>query len=448
MTFDFDVWWGTIYVWWGTQVLKGCGRVTTRAFALDTGFWTCNDMPKRERSAAQARAEAVYRRANPDDKGDRGRDRRAEKVEYRRRLKKTRAEAAALAVPDAAPAALVPVPIPSTVPRPRALGQHGRGHLLVARQPSLALPPPLAALPPTIAPRLVAPIPPLAPTASRYGGLALRDIAFGSSQGRLGKGGQGTVRLGRHYGGRLAVKQPLRASSAFASECQIAAALHHENIIYVMGFACAPRETPFLALDYADAGTLGDLLIGDQRGESRSLGVQIARAMSYLHTRSPPIVHLDLKPSNVLLSARSEGLVAKLCDFGQARRLAVGAQLSHSGTPGWRAPEQVRVARDFAVVPLSRGTDAWSLGCVLAALEAPSGVCDPYHFATGDAPGKCDSRLRYELDAIVANGFTRPCVPDESRLAGVVSACTHALPSERATCAWVRAELEQLLLQP
>ena len=70
----------------------------------------------------------------------------------------------------------------------------------------MALPPPLAALPPTIAPRLVAPIPPLAPTATRYGGLALRDIAFGSSQGRLGKGGQGTVRLGRHYGGRLAVK--------------------------------------------------------------------------------------------------------------------------------------------------------------------------------------------------------------------------------------------------
>ena len=148
MTFDFDVWWGTIYVWWGTQVLKGCGRVTTtRAFAPDTGFLTCNDMPKRERSAAQARAEAVYRLANPDDRGDRGRDRRAEKVEYRRRLKKARAEAAALAVPDAAPAALVPVPNPSTVPRPRALGQHGRGHLLVARQPSLALPPPLAALP-------------------------------------------------------------------------------------------------------------------------------------------------------------------------------------------------------------------------------------------------------------------------------------------------------------
>ncbi|EOD07761.1 hypothetical protein EMIHUDRAFT_218324 [Emiliania huxleyi CCMP1516] len=195
-------------------------------------------MPKRERSAAQARAEAVYRLANPDDRGDRGRDRRAEKVEYSRRLKNARAEAAALAVPDAAPAALVPVPIPSTVPRPRALGQHGRGHLLVARQPSLALPPPLAALPPTIAPRLVAPIPPLAPTASRYGGLALRDIAFGSSQGRLGKGGQGTVRLGRHYGGRLAVKQPLRASSAFASECQIAAALHHENIIYGLWEIC------------------------------------------------------------------------------------------------------------------------------------------------------------------------------------------------------------------
>ena len=88
-----------IYVWWGTQVLKGCGRVTTtRAFAPDTGFLTCNDMPKGERSAAQARAEAVYRLANPDDRGDRGRDRRAEKVEYRRRLKNARAEAAALAV--------------------------------------------------------------------------------------------------------------------------------------------------------------------------------------------------------------------------------------------------------------------------------------------------------------------------------------------------------------
>ena len=222
MRFDFDVWWGTIYVWVGdagAQRLRAChnSRLRSRHW-----FLTCNDMPKRERrSAAQARAEAVYRLANPkqkDDRGDRGRDRRAEKVEYRRRLKNARAEAAALAVPDAAPAALVPVPIPSTVPRPRALGQHGRGHLLVARQPSLALPPPLAALPPTVAPRLVAPIPPLAPTASRYGGLALRDIAFGSSQGRLGRGGQGTVRLGRHYGGRLAVKQPMRASSAFASD--------------------------------------------------------------------------------------------------------------------------------------------------------------------------------------------------------------------------------------
>ena len=113
MRFDFDVWWGTIYVWLGDAgVLKGCGRVTTRAFARDTGFLTCNDMPKRERrSAAQARAEAVYRLANPkqkDDRGDRGRDRRAEKVEYRHRLKNARAEAAALAVPDAAPEALVP----------------------------------------------------------------------------------------------------------------------------------------------------------------------------------------------------------------------------------------------------------------------------------------------------------------------------------------------------
>ena len=74
-----------------------CTRGSAWLFALDTGFWTCNDMPKRERSAAQARAEAVYRRANPDDRGDRGRDRRAEKVEYRRRLKNARAEASSAA---------------------------------------------------------------------------------------------------------------------------------------------------------------------------------------------------------------------------------------------------------------------------------------------------------------------------------------------------------------
>jgi len=66
-----------------------------------------------------------------------------------------------------------------------------------------------------------------------------------------------------------------------------------------------------------------------------------ARGMSYLHSRSPPVVHNDLKPANLLVDAH---WTVKVCDFGMSRLKHSHALGSHSpgGTPEWMAPEALR----------------------------------------------------------------------------------------------------------
>jgi serine/threonine protein kinase len=67
----------------------------------------------------------------------------------------------------------------------------------------------------------------------------------------------------------------------------------------------------------------------------------IAKAMNYLHTRVPQVVHRDLKSMNVLLDQNS---CVKLCDFGMARlREHTYIATQHiSGSPSWMAPEVLR----------------------------------------------------------------------------------------------------------
>ena len=84
----------------------------------------------------------------------------------------------------------------------------------------------------------------------------------------------------------------------------------------------------------------------------------IARAMTYLHTRSPPVVHRDLKSMNVLLDTQGN---VKLCDFGMARvREHTYITTQHiAGSPSWMAPEVLR-GDDF-----NDQSDIYSFGVVL-----------------------------------------------------------------------------------
>lgn len=73
----------------------------------------------------------------------------------------------------------------------------------------------------------------------------------------------------------------------------------------------------------------------------RAVAVSVARGMAYLHTRSPPIMHLDLKSPNILVDDRWR---IKIADFGlsKARHSTYVTSGAGGGTPEWMAPEVLR----------------------------------------------------------------------------------------------------------
>eukprot|EP00927_Polykrikos_kofoidii_P046248 TRINITY_DN40464_c0_g1_i1.p1 TRINITY_DN40464_c0_g1~~TRINITY_DN40464_c0_g1_i1.p1 ORF type:complete len:786 (-),score=131.43 TRINITY_DN40464_c0_g1_i1:49-2406(-) len=88
----------------------------------------------------------------------------------------------------------------------------------------------------------------------------------------------------------------------------------------------------------------------------------LARAVLFLHSQSPMVVHGDLKPANVLVDLTFDGPRARLIDFGLARRMSKSVQRLGM-TKSWAAPE-VRV--DARPSPLE---DVFSFGCLVYFLD-------------------------------------------------------------------------------
>jgi len=122
-------------------------------------------------------------------------------------------------------------------------------------------------------------------------------------------------------------------------------------------------ETPsevILVMEYLDGGELFERVAADDFNLTESdcclFMRQIVRGVQYLHKHR--IVHLDLKPENVVCTQR-ENATVKIIDFGTAMELEPGEQIkSLVGTPEFVAPEVVNY--DF----ISTGTDIWSLGVI------------------------------------------------------------------------------------
>ncbi|TCQ07517.1 serine/threonine-protein kinase [Sphingomonas sp. PP-CC-3A-396] len=154
----------------------------------------------------------------------------------------------------------------------------------------------------------------------------------------------------------------------FLREARAAGALSHPNIatIYDVGEA---QGVAYIAMELIEGQPLDTLLQEQGRlpyERVLALGQQLASALDYAHKAG--VVHRDVKPSNILLSA--DGRTAKLLDFGVARigeidvsgaegrlaRTQVGQMI---GTPRYMSPEQA------LGIPVDRRSDLFSLGVVL-----------------------------------------------------------------------------------
>ena len=211
-------------------------------------------------------------------------------------------------------------------------------------------------------------------------------------QRELGRGSTGVVYLARHQalGRQVALKvipaiqgADQEARERWGKEAKAFSLVRHPNVVVLYDVG-AVGSWYYLVLEYIPGATLKIRLCGPMAPrDSAQLMVTIAKAVHAIHQAG--LLHLDLKPSNILMDGETECSLditkPKVADFGIARflvdgehadRLGMTAYGPWSGTPPYMAPEQISGTRD----QLCPATDVHALGAIL------------FHLVTGRPPSE------------------------------------------------------------
>ncbi|PON56489.1 Serine/threonine protein kinase [Parasponia andersonii] len=185
----------------------------------------------------------------------------------------------------------------------------------------------------------------------------------------LGNGSFGSVYKGTLPDGKnVAIKvfdlEMEEGFKTFDNECELQCNIRHRNLVKIIT-CCSNLDFKALVLEYIPRGSLEKLLYLDDQfclniSERLNIMIDIASALEYLHCGySTPIVHCDLKPSNVLVD---DDMVAHVTDFGIAKLLHGDNSMTQTitlATIGYMAPEH---GLDGIV---SRRGDVYSYGIIL-----------------------------------------------------------------------------------
>lgn len=200
----------------------------------------------------------------------------------------------------------------------------------------------------------------------------------------IGEGGMGVVYRARQVSLDREVAVKLLSAGPWASqefiarferEARNAARMQHPGIVTVYEVGSL-EGVQFFSMRLVRGESLSARL---KRGgrftprEAAALMSTVAEAVGYAHSLG--VLHLDLKPGNVLLDETAQPYVA---DFGLARRLGNALSVDNdeiSGTPAYMAPEQA----DVRAQKLTAATDIWGLGAIL------------YELLTGRPPFRADT---------------------------------------------------------
>ncbi|WP_326566589.1 protein kinase [Amycolatopsis rhabdoformis] len=189
----------------------------------------------------------------------------------------------------------------------------------------------------------------------------------------LGKGGMSVtyqatdVRLGRKValkviGDHLGTDAEFR--ERFVDEARNTSAIDHANVVPLYDFG-ELEGMLYIAMRMVDGGDLAGLISAGPIAPARALALldQVADALDTLHNRG--LVHLDVKPANVLVTSKETSREhVYVADFGLTRRGATGHRTRGGdflGSPTYAAPEHLRGE------PLDGRTDQYALTCVLYA---------------------------------------------------------------------------------
>ena len=185
----------------------------------------------------------------------------------------------------------------------------------------------------------------------------------------IGRGGNARIFLARDSTGEPVALKILHpellvsvAADRFLREIRLASQLNHPHIAKLLD--SGERDwLVYYVMSYAEGATLRERLDGSPQlpmAETLKLASDLLDALDHAHSRG--IIHRDVKPANVVLSA--EGAI--LLDFGIARAVIASGtdQLTRSGiavgTSTYMSPEQITALSD-----IDHRSDIYSLGCVL-----------------------------------------------------------------------------------
>ncbi|KAL7218105.1 hypothetical protein ACSBR2_011391 [Camellia fascicularis] len=248
----------------------------------------------------------------------------------------------------------------------------------------------------------------------------------------IGQGAFGPVYKAQMLTGEMVAVKVLATDSKqgakeFQTEVMLLGRLHHRNLVNLVGY-CAEKGQHMLIYVYMTKGSLASHLYSERLEPLGwdlriQIAVDVARALEYLHDGAvPPVIHRDIKSSNILLD---QSMRARVADFGLSREEMVDKHASNiRGTFGYLDPEYIST-RAF-----TKKSDVYSFGVLLfeliAARNPQQGLMEYVELAAMNTEGKVgweemvDSRLDGKFD-----------VQELNDMAALAYKCVNRAPRKR-----------------
>ena len=200
----------------------------------------------------------------------------------------------------------------------------------------------------------------------------------------LGEGGEGSVYLGKHLRtGRLWALKVIRRNRSL-HEMHMMKRLSHPSLPEIIDVFEVQQKT-VLVMEYIRGVSVEKLISRDRRltrEQTLDIAFQLCDVLVYLHGRKQPVLYLDLKPSNLILTP--DGRIC-LTDFGSAVHASAEDNYPRTGTVGYAAPEQYDPGRR-----MDERADLFGFGALLYRLI--SGKKYAFAFRKSRIPG-CEEQM-------------------------------------------------------